>query len=451
MQESMEWQMQTRNHKRKLQNSISPHEVPNSIRNQVKKAKDSSNGKPSKPPMSLRINQDIQTHPADRIQSSTDNNPELTSNHVNEIASTSKQSKPVFVQSTYAVVHNYIISAQIKPTPFIKLMKSKANSGNSVQVNCINTEVKNKLIEMLKEKQLPYYTFAEPAQKTTSFVLYGYINAPKDEVLANIQTEKIEATSVTVLSEKIENAVYLVHFPNGKTNIGRLNQLNKSIGNVMVKWAKIDRSRKAPTQCHQCQRWGHTARNCGFPFRCVKCTNQHEPGKEHCGRKTRDGTAKCVNCDGDHPANSRECPACIAYILKTEKKRAPIQRQFVSTPAPWANFNQQQRSQHFQRNFPPLSSTQNQNVFSQNDSDGDEDYYKEVQVSDSRQQRPSVHNSRTNNFSNVQSAFMAIPDIQQTLALFSQMTGELQKCSDHGQRLNIMMRYCSPNPINNAP
>lgn len=51
--------------------------------------------------------------------------------------------------------------------------------------------------------------------------------------------------------------------------------------------------------------YGHTKTYCRKTFRCVKCAGQHET--KECTRKTRDDKVKCVNCNGDHPANYRGC------------------------------------------------------------------------------------------------------------------------------------------------
>ena len=67
---------------------------------------------------------------------------------------------------------------------------------------------------------------------------------------------------------------------------------------------KVDVYIPNPLRCYHCQVFGHNENKCG---RHVLCCNCGEP--EHCGPSgVCDKPAKCVNCSGDHPANSKQCP-----------------------------------------------------------------------------------------------------------------------------------------------
>ena len=59
-----------------------------------------------------------------------------------------------------------------------------------------------------------------------------------------------------------------------------------------------------PFRSYNCQVFGHHENKCG---RHAVCCNCGEP--EHCRPSgVCDKPAKCVNCLGDHPANSKQCP-----------------------------------------------------------------------------------------------------------------------------------------------
>ena len=67
---------------------------------------------------------------------------------------------------------------------------------------------------------------------------------------------------------------------------------------------KVDVYIPNPLRCYHCQVFGHHENKCG---RHAVCCNCGEP--EHCAPSgVCDKTAKCVNCSGDHPANSKQCP-----------------------------------------------------------------------------------------------------------------------------------------------
>ena len=60
-----------------------------------------------------------------------------------------------------------------------------------------------------------------------------------------------------------------------------------------------------PLRCYQCQLFGHHEDKCKKQMICVNCG---EP--KHCIHdKDCTNVAKCVNCSGNHPADSRQCQA----------------------------------------------------------------------------------------------------------------------------------------------
>ena len=67
---------------------------------------------------------------------------------------------------------------------------------------------------------------------------------------------------------------------------------------------KVDVYIPNPLRCYHCQVFGHHENKCGRHAVCCNC------GKpEHCAPSgVCDKPAKCVNCSGNHPANSKQCP-----------------------------------------------------------------------------------------------------------------------------------------------
>ena len=72
-----------------------------------------------------------------------------------------------------------------------------------------------------------------------------------------------------------------------------------------------------PLRCFRCQAYGHSSKACNKPEIC-----------RNCGLAKHDGICsqpvKCVNCSGDHPANSKKCSSwikeCHIQKVKTEQK-----------------------------------------------------------------------------------------------------------------------------------
>ena len=66
---------------------------------------------------------------------------------------------------------------------------------------------------------------------------------------------------------------------------------------------KVDVYIPNPLRCYNCQVFGHHENKCGRHPVCCNCAQP-----EHCASGQCDKPAKCVNCSGDHPENSKECP-----------------------------------------------------------------------------------------------------------------------------------------------
>ena len=79
--------------------------------------------------------------------------------------------------------------------------------------------------------------------------------------------------------------------------------------------AKVDVYVPNPLRCYQCQVFRHHENKCGRQALCIKCGMP-----EHCASGQCQRPAKCVNCSGDLPANSKECPQWEKEkkILKTK-------------------------------------------------------------------------------------------------------------------------------------
>lgn len=118
-----------------------------------------------------------------------------------------------------------------------------------------------------------------------------------------------------------------------KTDIQQVLKI-RYVAEWSVKWEIM---RKPPiTQCRKCQRFNHTASNCQLQYRCVKCLDQHEPGK--CSLDSSKNTFKptCVNCKGEHTANNAKlCPAFQKQVqIKEAKKEKKQTKKNTTEPAP---------------------------------------------------------------------------------------------------------------------
>lgn len=134
----------------------------------------------------------------------------------------------------------------------------------------------------------------------------------------------------------------------------------KNIGPHIVKYEFM--RKPALTQCKKCQRFFHAASQCYMPYRCVKCTDKHNPGNSTSPTTTK--KPKCVNCNGDHTANdAKQCSAFQRAIKvseeRKEKNAKPNQHNKKNLHRTWTNEVNNSRPTH------RLSTQPNSNVAQQ--------------------------------------------------------------------------------------
>ena len=109
--------------------------------------------------------------------------------------------------------------------------------------------------------------------------------------------------------------------------------------NAIVKF-ESPQIKKEILQCKRCQRYGHTQKYCNHTFRCVKSAGTHPT--DQC-RKSPETPAKCIHCQGDHPANYKGCSAYkTLYSNKYPRAKevtyqTPSPPKFTITPIPSTN------------------------------------------------------------------------------------------------------------------
>lgn len=367
----------------------------------------------------------------DRSVSSTGSNKSFSSSKSTNGYTTSKSNvaaKPVFVDASYKTLNNILSNISFTGTskPMLKVI-----SPIKTQVCCASASDKEALLEKLKIQQFKFFTFSEPSTKPLIYVLKGYPKEDCVEIKNLLVENELPVNKVTFLVDS-DYPVYLAHFTRQQeaiknVNLHFLQHTSKHVGNVIVKWERFDRSRKRLTQCFKCQMFGHTATNCGRDYKCVKCIEDHLPGE--CNRKSKDqdGSPKCVNCQGDHTANSHICPHYQSYADKVKRQR--VHRQDIDS---FRQTHQSQRTRastrsHQQapdsnaKNFPPLLGKKN--------------------VSTRNESEPQTYA----NFSNLQSRFNAIPGIAQSLKKFEAFVSKLESARSESERQLILLDFYTSN------
>ncbi|KAH7977522.1 hypothetical protein HPB49_002166 [Dermacentor silvarum] len=79
---------------------------------------------------------------------------------------------------------------------------------------------------------------------------------------------------------------------------------------------RVDRYFGAPTQCYNCQRYGHTSEFCQHSRRCKNCAGPHS--HKECSSPTN---LLCANCKGHHAATYSGCPCKAAAYAAIKRER----------------------------------------------------------------------------------------------------------------------------------
>lgn len=170
----------------------------------------------------------------------------------------------------------------------------------------------------LKAAKIQFFSFTPASEISKKLVIKGIDkNYSVDEVLTDLQ-QQLQENDITVIKvvplvnkkgQSSDANPCLVYF-NSNTNVNFVTRVVRYCCSHRIKWEHFRKQLRAGIQCRNCQRMGHVAKNCGLPYRCVKCTQQHLPGE--CNKQTNDKPV-CVNCGKFHTSNWRGCDVIKKY------------------------------------------------------------------------------------------------------------------------------------------
>ncbi|KAJ8715725.1 hypothetical protein PYW07_010207 [Mythimna separata] len=186
------------------------------------------------------------------------------------------------------------------------------------------------LTRSLRERNVPFHTYALPEDTPTRVVIK---RVPKEIATSDVKADLISQDIPVQAVHRLHRArghieydmVLVVCDPSpGHHPIFKIRSVCSLTGISIEKPYKPH----LVGQCHNCQLYGHAARNCFATPRCVKCLGQH--GTVDCPRpKDRnlcEEPPSCVLCgQAGHPANYRGCPKAILLenyaIFRTQAAR----------------------------------------------------------------------------------------------------------------------------------
>lgn len=191
---------------------------------------------------------------------------------------------------------------------------------NTLKIQPSNPEAYREIIHYLKDAEAEFHTYQMKEDKAFRIVIRNLHSSTSPiEIRTAIEEIGFSVRSVTNVLSKIEKIKLPLFFVDLEPD-----EINNNIFEINILLntkIKIEEpyKRRIIIQCQNFQEYGHSKTYCSYPPRCVRCAAQHLTSS--C-TKSRDTSAKCVLCNGEHPANYKGC-----QIHKNlQKLRNPISR-----------------------------------------------------------------------------------------------------------------------------
>lgn len=204
---------------------------------------------------------------------------------------------------------------------------------DGIKIQVSSSSDHRRLTSSLREEGIGYHTFALEDERLLRVVIRGLpaehsTTSIKEDLLSQNFPVREVHRMVSARTKKTYELVLVVldRSPEGK-RIFDLKVVNDLSG------LSVEPPHRSgnPAQCHRCQLYGHSARNCFARPRCVKCLGDH--GTADCNRtpESTDPPA-CVLCGTTgHTANYRGCPRAPP-ANKRVARRAPERISRPSAP-----------------------------------------------------------------------------------------------------------------------
>lgn len=205
---------------------------------------------------------------------------------------------------------------------------------DAIKISVQTSADHRQLTSLLRKENIGYHTYALEEERLLRVVIRGLPAEHNTEgIKSDLLAQNFPVREVhRMYSGRTKKAYDLVLVildltPEGKA-IFNLKTVNRLSG------LKVEPPYRngIPSQCHRCQLYGHSARNCTARPRCVKCLGDH--GTADCARLP--GTSEppsCVLCGVEgHTANYRGCPKAPKVskkVLQRASDRTPPAPQYT--------------------------------------------------------------------------------------------------------------------------
>ncbi|XP_055842659.1 uncharacterized protein LOC129909607 [Episyrphus balteatus] len=174
------------------------------------------------------------------------------------------------------------------------------------------------LSRRLNEEKVEWYTYENKSESPLRVVVRGlHSSCQKTDIINDLKEKNYKILDA-------ENIVKKERQQKDKETV-----VNTCL---VVKIEPQKKHTKQVPQCRRCQGFNHTQTYCKKEPRCVKCAEKHLTAD--CTGNSK-SPAKCINCNGSHPASYRGCEVAKELQKRREKihaQRKPTKNETSKTP-----------------------------------------------------------------------------------------------------------------------
>lgn len=246
---------------------------------------------------------------------------------VNQLPTTSTK-KPPPINITH--VDKYSLIQAIMKEVTEKEFKLVSLNNNVWKVNMPDVDGYRKLATVLNDKGLQWYTYEDKNTRPLRVVARGlHQSCTPDEIIEDLKSKKLmvlDAVNMFKTERKPTdnggNTINKRKLPLFTLTFANTEKIENifNIRNILGMVVRIEPLKKVTgiiPQCKKCQAYNHTQKYCNRETRCVKCAGKHDTKQCEIDKNT---PAKCINCQGTHPASYRGCE--VARTLQNMRNRA---------------------------------------------------------------------------------------------------------------------------------
>lgn len=209
----------------------------------------------------------------------------------------------------------------------------------TVKIYTENSSDFNVLQKHLDQVNVEYSTHPLHGDKKLKICLYGLYDMQPDLIKSEIKKLfTIEPCDIKKIKPKNEysgdSRIHILYFKKSdKVRVADLREKITGLFNMRVRFEYYSPRKYGPTQCTNCQDYGHGSENCHRIPKCVRCGGNHS-SKSCIHLSTPDPTSadkpkinndlvKCANCGGKHTANYSKCSYRANLLKKQENFKKP--------------------------------------------------------------------------------------------------------------------------------